>query len=221
MRHFRTPVIALLLLGTSLAACRRAKPPATTPNPAANAPGGAAVSDADRDRELAEARRIQQQRDSMDRALAAAQAQEENDRRAREAARALEEQRASERAAGGVARIIGAVILFEYDRAELSEQARTSLAAKAQVMQTNRGIRIRIVGHTDSRGADEYNLALGQRRSAAAKRYLMQLGVADDRIEITSMGEEQPVALGEDETAWGQNRRAEFTIIADGTEANR
>ncbi|MGH7657512.1 MAG: OmpA family protein, partial [Gemmatimonadales bacterium] len=61
-----------------------------------------------------------------------------------------------------------------------------------------------------------YNLALGNRRAAAAKRYLVNKGVADSRITISSFGEEQPVAMGSDESAWAQNRRDEFEITAGG-----
>ena len=162
------------------------------------------------------ARRLRAQRDSLDRALAAAEAEAENTRRATEAERIANERRAAERTASGVAASIAELIYFDYNAAELSEQSRTTLASKAQTLRTHRAIRIRISGHSDSRGSDEYNLALGLRRAAAAKRYLVSLGIADDRIEIVTYGEEQPVALGEDEAAWQQNRRAEFIIIGDG-----
>ncbi|HEY4129853.1 MAG TPA: OmpA family protein, partial [Gemmatimonadaceae bacterium] len=65
-------------------------------------------------------------------------------------------------------------------------------------------------------GSDEYNLALGQRRAAGVKRYLMEHGVADARMETISYGEERPVAQGTDEAAFSQNRRAEFEITAGG-----
>ena len=203
----------ILALALAAGACRRAKPNA--------APGAvSAATDPARARQDSIDRALAARRDSMDRALAAAQAREDSLARAREAERIANERRAQERTAGDVASVIGAAVFFEYDAAELSEQARTALASKAQLLQMHRNIRIRITGHTDSRGADEYNLALGQRRAAAAKRYLVQLGVADDRIELVSMGEEHPAALGEDESAWLQNRRAEFTIIGDGREPN-
>jgi peptidoglycan-associated lipoprotein len=73
-----------------------------------------------------------------------------------------------------------------------------------------------VSGHTDERGSDEYNLALGQRRAAAAKAYLVQHGIADSRIETISYGEERPVAQGSDDAAYAQNRRAEFEITAGG-----
>ena len=75
---------------------------------------------------------------------------------------------------------------------------------------------IRVAGHTDERGSDEYNLALGQRRAAAVKAYLVQHGIPETRIETVSYGEERPIAQGSDESAFLQNRRAEFEITAGG-----
>jgi peptidoglycan-associated lipoprotein len=83
-------------------------------------------------------------------------------------------------------------------------------------MTGNPSVRIRIAGHTDERGSDEYNLALGQRRAAAAKRYLTERGVEGARIDVISYGEERPAVQGGDESAWQQNRRAEFEIVAGG-----
>ena len=73
-----------------------------------------------------------------------------------------------------------------------------------------------IAGNCDERGTEEFNLALGQRRAAAVKDYLVQRGVAATRVETVSFGEERPVAQGSDEGAWSQNRRAEFEITAGG-----
>jgi peptidoglycan-associated lipoprotein len=84
------------------------------------------------------------------------------------------------------------------------------------VLNANPDTRIRIAGNTDERGSDEYNLALGQRRAAQAKRYLTQRGIADSRIDIISYGEERPAADGHDESAWSQNRRDEFEITSGG-----
>ena len=109
-----------------------------------------------------------------------------------------------------------AVVYFDYDASDLTTDTRARLDAKLPVLTANPGIRLRITGHTDGRGSDEYNLALGQRRAAAAKRYLTDRGIDQGRIEIVSMGEERPAAQGEDESAWSQNRRAEFEITAGG-----
>jgi peptidoglycan-associated lipoprotein len=122
----------------------------------------------------------------------------------------------AQRAVTDARNAITAPISFAYDQSEISDEARATLDAKIPVLSANPGLRIRVAGHTDSRGSDEYNLALGQRRAAAAKRYLTQRGIADARIDIISYGEERPVAQGEDESAWSQNRRDEFEIVAGG-----
>jgi len=121
-----------------------------------------------------------------------------------------------ERRLGEARGAVTAAIYFDFDRAEITDQARTTLDAKLPILTANPAIRIRIAGNTDSRGSDEYNLALGQRRAAAAKRYLVQQGVDAGRIEVVSYGEERPAAQGEDETAYAQNRRDEFEILAGG-----
>ena len=75
-------------------------------------------------------------------------------------------------------------------------------------------MRIRIAGNCDARGSDEYNLALGQRRAAAAKRYLSDHGVDASRIDIISYGRERPAVEGDTEDAYAKNRRDEFEITA-------
>ena len=187
-RLMRTVPLALIGL-VAVSACR--KKPVETPIPVAN--------DAPVDSSAI--------RDSLARAQAAAD--EEARRLAEEAARADMERRMAEARAA-----LTAPIYFEFDAAELNGDARMTLDAKAPVLQANPGLRIRISGHTDSRGSDEDNLALGQRRAAATKAYLVQLGVDASRVEIVSMGEEQPAVTSEDDGAWAQNRRAEFEITA-------
>jgi peptidoglycan-associated lipoprotein len=71
-----------------------------------------------------------------------------------------------------------------------------------------------VAGNTDNRGSDEYNLALGQRRAAEVKRYLIARGIDASRIDVVSFGEERPAASGDNEDAWAKNRRDEFEIIA-------
>jgi peptidoglycan-associated lipoprotein len=105
-----------------------------------------------------------------------------------------------------------ATIFFDYDRSDITDDARAKLDQKVPILTQNSGVRIRIAGHTDSRGSDEYNLALGQRRAAAAKRYLTDRGVDGSRIEIVSFGEERPTCTDESEGCWSRNRRDEFEI---------
>jgi peptidoglycan-associated lipoprotein len=104
-------------------------------------------------------------------------------------------------------------ILFEYDQFTLSAEARNILTANAAYLRANPSQRIVIEGHTDERGSDEYNLALGERRARAALNYLVSLGIAAERLSILSYGEERPVVAGSEESAWSQNRRAEFKGI--------
>jgi peptidoglycan-associated lipoprotein len=114
-----------------------------------------------------------------------------------------------------------ATVHFEYDQSDLRAEDKAILDAKVPILQANPGVAIRVGGHTDERGSDEYNLALGQRRAAAAKAYLVQHGIPATRIETISYGEERPVAQGADESAWAQNRRAEFEITAGGQTLRR
>ncbi|MCH8935123.1 MAG: OmpA family protein [Gemmatimonadetes bacterium] len=105
---------------------------------------------------------------------------------------------------------------FDFDRSNVGPDDAAILDEKLAVLQRNPNLRIRVTGHCDERGSDEYNLALGNRRALAAKRYLTDRGIAESRIATSSMGEERPIAMGANEGAWGQNRRDEFTIISGG-----
>jgi len=104
-------------------------------------------------------------------------------------------------------------IHFDFDQFTLSPEARQTLAANATIIKAAPGLRVRIEGHCDERGSDEYNLALGERRAQAAKDYLVSLGVPTDRLELISYGEELPLDPASNEAAWAKNRRAEFKAI--------
>lgn len=105
-------------------------------------------------------------------------------------------------------------IYFALDRAELSTEARSKLADKAEVLRTSPGLKVRIDGHADERGSDEYNLALSKRRAAEAKRFLVQQGIDAGRLEVDGYGEEQPLDPASNEAAWALNRRAGFRITS-------
>lgn len=115
---------------------------------------------------------------------------------------------------------LAAMINFDYDQAVVRPPDQETLDRKATILLANPGVRIRIAGHADERGSDEYNLALGNRRAAAAKRYLVNKGVDASRVEVISYGEERPLNPGSDETAYAQNRRAEFEVTAGGDNLN-
>jgi peptidoglycan-associated lipoprotein len=101
-------------------------------------------------------------------------------------------------------------IVFEFDQFTLSAEARDILAQNADYMKANPGLKVRIEGHCDERGSDEYNLALGERRASATKSYMVSLGIDPNRLSIISYGEELPLDPGRSESAWAKNRRAEF-----------
>jgi peptidoglycan-associated lipoprotein len=106
------------------------------------------------------------------------------------------------------------IINFEYDSDQLTPESRAKLDAKLALMNANPNVRVRIEGHCDERGTDEYNLVLGRRRAEIAKRYLTDRGIDASRIETMSFGRERPRATGSSEDAWAQNRRDEFSIIS-------
>ena len=106
-----------------------------------------------------------------------------------------------------------AAIYFDYDASSIRGDAKTALDAKLPILRANAGLQIRISGHADERGSDQYNDALGQERAAATKRYLTDNGIDAARISIVSYGEQRPQTTGADENAWSRNRRAEFEII--------
>jgi peptidoglycan-associated lipoprotein len=101
-------------------------------------------------------------------------------------------------------------IYFDFDSFILSGDARAKLERNARRLQAASAGRITIEGHTDERGSDAYNLALGEKRARAAMAYLHHLGVAGEQMTVISYGEERPAESGQDEEAWSKNRRAEF-----------
>ncbi len=111
---------------------------------------------------------------------------------------------------------LGNVIHFDYDQDAIKPEDRPVLDAKAEILKANPAVRIRISGHADDRGSDEYNLVLGNKRALAAKRYLENKGIDGSRIDVTSFGEERPVDSAATESAWAKNRRDEFEIVAGG-----
>lgn len=101
-------------------------------------------------------------------------------------------------------------VFFGYDKATLDSQSRSVIATNAEWMKANPNVRVQIEGHCDSRGTIEYNVALGERRANAVKAYLVSLGVAADRLSVISYGKEKPLEMGDSESAWAKNRRANF-----------
>ncbi|HEX2167356.1 MAG TPA: OmpA family protein [Longimicrobiales bacterium] len=189
----RRLVLITVLFALPLAACSRREPP-QQPQPTLPDTAG------DGARRAAELERMRQ--DSIARANAETDA---------DARRRAEEVAARARA------ILEEVVHFDYDEADLRADAEEALARKVPILRANPGVRIRIVGHTDERGSLEYNLALGMRRASSVREYLAGFGIDASRLETTSMGEDSPVAQGNNESAWARNRRAEFVITAGGS----
>lgn len=105
-----------------------------------------------------------------------------------------------------------AAIRFDFDKAELGEEARGTLRANAAALKKRAGAEIQVAGHCDERGTTEYNLALGQRRANAVRNYYKYLGVKMSRMSTISYGEERPVCGEAGEECWGRNRRAETLL---------
>jgi len=101
-------------------------------------------------------------------------------------------------------------VFFAFDRYDLDDRALAILTRNARVLQERPEVIILIEGHCDERGTVEYNLALGERRAKAVRDHLVRLGVASHRLRVTSYGESRPFAVGSNEAAWAQNRRAHF-----------
>lgn len=201
----RLPLVLLSGLAVAaVAACGGKKQPETTPPPV--------VANADSAAQAAERARAE----AADRARAdsAARAKEEADRIAR--------QRAADSLAGlgkttdAVKTLLATMVHFDFDKANLRASDIAVLDQKVAILQANAPLRIRVAGHCDERGSDEYNLALGNRRAIAAKQYVVSHGIDAGRVETVSYGKERALVPGHNEEAWAQNRRAEFEIVAGG-----
>ncbi|HEX3928547.1 MAG TPA: OmpA family protein [Gemmatimonadales bacterium] len=191
-------MVALLGLTTIATACHH-KPPVVAPTPTKPAPPPPTGPDT-----AALNRHIL---DSIANARAAAAAAAAAQAARDSAAAAAATQREANAA-------IGAMIHFDYNKAEISSADGQKLDAKAAVMKSHPTVRIRITGNCDERGSDDYNIALGTRRAAAAKEYLVRAGIDASRIDVASLGREKPLDPGHDENAWSRNRRDEFEVIA-------
>ena len=103
---------------------------------------------------------------------------------------------------------------FDFDKYDLTENARQILAGHARILKDNPGVKILVEGHCDERGTTEYNLTLGERRAAAVREYLVNYGIDPSRVSTISYGEERPLDPRHDEGAWGKNRRSAFIIMS-------
>lgn len=152
------------------------------------------------------------QPDTAGQGAARERARQDSIARAEQAAREAAAREATARATA----ILTEMVFFDYDISELRADAQEALGRKVPVLRGNPGLTLRITGHADERGSLEYNLALGMRRAQSVKDYLAGFGIDASRLQIDSMGEDQPLDDGQDEQAWARNRRAEFVITGGG-----
>ena len=103
-------------------------------------------------------------------------------------------------------------IFFEFDRSTLTPAAQETLTQKARWLKSNTNVSVVIEGHCDERGTSEYNLALGDRRAANTKSFLVDLGISPSRMVTISYGEERPIISGNSEETWAKNRRAHLAV---------
>ena len=101
------------------------------------------------------------------------------------------------------------VFYFDFDTAEIKQEARDVLVAHARFLANNPGQNVRIEGHADERGTKEYNLALGERRAMAVRRFLMANGASSSQMKVVSFGEERPAVMGSSAESYAKNRRVE------------
>lgn len=193
MRSIHRGIALALVAAVAVSACK--KKPETVAQPTnTNVPVPPPTCDAACQQRIADSTRL---------------ANEARDRAAREAA-----DRAAAAARAAALSTLRSTIYFDYDASDIRGDAKSQLDAKLPILRANTAIQIRISGHADERGSDQYNDALGQRRAASTKRYLTDNGIDAARITIISYGEQRPAMTGADENAWARNRRAEFDITA-------
>jgi peptidoglycan-associated lipoprotein len=102
---------------------------------------------------------------------------------------------------------------FDFDSAVVKSSEKSKVEAVASYMRSTPGVALLVEGHCDERGTEEYNRSLGERRALALREALVNLGADASRITTRSFGEDSPVAMGHDESAWRQNRRGEFVVL--------
>ncbi len=106
-------------------------------------------------------------------------------------------------------------IYFDFDQSYIREDAKAIMKANAAWLKANPKAKIKIEGNCDERGTKEYNQALGQRRAAMAKKYLIDMGISGRRISLISYGKEKSICSEHGETCWQKNRRDDFFVIGD------
>ena len=109
---------------------------------------------------------------------------------------------------------LGIMVHFDVAKARIQQDGMAALDRKVAILAANPTVRLRITGAADNRGSDSYNQALGDRRAAVVKQYLVEKGIDVARLDEASSGEKSPIDAGSGEAAWAMNRRAEFVIVS-------
>lgn len=164
--------------------------------------------------EVLAAERVKEEAPVEAETLAVEELSAEERRRIEEEELARREREEEEEALRALESLVPGDIYFAFDRSDLSASARETLAGIADRMEKISSVRLRLEGHADERGTSEYNLALGERRANAAERYLISLGIDENRLSTISYGEEMPADAGHSEEAWAKNRRVHIEIAA-------
>lgn len=149
--------------------------------------------------------------DSLERARVAERARADSVERVRLAAETAAREAAAKSAE--LRTELGVMVHFDVGQSRIQPDGHAALDRKVAILNANPTVRLRITGACDERGSDQYNLALGDRRAAAVKRYLIEKGIDVARLDVVSSGEQSPINAASDEAAWAQNRRAEFTVV--------
>lgn len=197
---YRRIFVAVLAVGLTLSACS-SEPPPPPPPPA---PTGPSQEELD-----------QMRADS----IAAVRAAAEEARREEEA-RVAREEEVRQRAVDDARETLTAMVFFEYDMSRITPEAEQILRQKVGVLRASPNVYMRMEGHADERGSNEYNLALGSRRAESVIALITGFGINVTRFETVSYGEERPLVNRSDEAAWSQNRRVEFVITRGMNEIN-
>ncbi len=192
-----------------VAACGGSKP-TTIATPQLNADSAAAAEQA---RQAEAERQAREEAERKAREDAERQAREEAERARQHTADSLA---AVARGADEMRATLATMIQFDFDKSKIMTGDVAVLDQKVAILTANPDIKIRVAGHCDERGSAEYNIALGNRRAATAKQYLVKHGIDAGRIATISYGEERPLDPGHDEAAWAKNRRDEFEIVSGG-----
>ncbi len=104
-------------------------------------------------------------------------------------------------------------IRFDFDSAVVKSSEKSNVEAAAAYLKANPEVGLLIEGHTDERGTEEYNRALGERRALAIRELVVGSGVGDDRVVTVTFGEDKPEDPGQNEAAWAKNRRGVFVVL--------